>query len=314
MSPLLYVAIIFISAFVLIKAVTLFIGSSTKLAKHLGISEFTISFLLVAIATSLPETVVGITSAINDKTLLAYGDAVGANINLITLILAAPLLLGTTISTRFVINSKDVYYSILFAFLPIFLAIDGKISRVDGIILLGSYLVYTFTVIRRSRGLEKLLKTFDHTNLVKEGFLFLVSLVLLLGASEGIVKSALRISGSLGWEIGFVGLTLTAFGTSLPELAYAIGTIKRDQQDEVLGNVIGSVVVNSTFVLGITSMIRPIILKGTDFGASTILFLIVALLLFLNFSKSKQRLDRKEGVILFVLYVTFIVLQYKLQG
>lgn len=308
-----YLLIIFGSSVLLVKAVSLFISSSSKLARQAGISEFTISFLLVAIATSLPETVVGVTSAIQKNPILSYGNAIGSNVALVTLIISIPILLGSNISTRFIIHSKDIYYSTFFAFMPLMFAVDGTITQIDGAILLAAYIIYSFTILRRSRGVEKLLETFDNTNIYKEVLLFILSLVLLLGASEGIVKSAIKISEGLGWALGFVGVTLTAIGTSLPEIAYALGSAKKNRQDEILGNIIGSVVANSTFVLGITSMISPIKLKGSNFGASTIFFLILTLLLFLNFTKSREKLDKKEAVIQLMLYALFVFIQFKLQ-
>lgn len=313
MTTLIYSVIIVVSSLILIKAVALFISSSSKLAKHIGISEFTISFLLVAIATSLPETIVGVTSAIQENPILSYGNAVGSNVALVTLIIALPIILGSRISTRFIIHSKDIYYSTFFAFMPLMLAVDGTITQLDGLILLVSYIFYSLTILKRSHGTERILETFDKTNVYKELFIFIISLVLLLGASEGIVRSAISISESMGWALGFVGVTLTAVGTSLPEIAYALGASKKNQQDEILGNIIGSVVANSTFVLGLTSMISPIKLKGSNFGASTIFFLILSMLFFLKFTKSKERLDKQEAIILLSIYIIFVLVQYKLQ-
>ncbi|MBD3365793.1 hypothetical protein GF360_00415 [candidate division WWE3 bacterium] len=306
-------ALILISAIVLVKAVDIFINSSTKIAQHFGISGYTISFLLVAIATSLPETVVAITSGLSKKTLLAYGDAMGSNITLITLIIALPILLGTGMATRSVLHSKDAYYATFFAFLPALLSFDGNLRRVDGLILVTAYVYYLRSVMRRSKGFEKFVQRFDHINIWKAWVMFGLSLAFLLGSSRGIVFAAINISQTLGWALSFVGLTVTSLGTSLPEIAFVISSKAKSNHREILGDVVGSVVANSTLVLGTASLIYPIELEYSSFGSSTIFFLTIALLLFLKFTRSKERLDRYEAFLLLGVYVLFLVTQYLLQ-
>lgn len=310
---ILYIGVVIASSYVLIKAVKLFIASATQIALSLGISAYAVSFFLVAIATSLPETVVGITSAIQKTPILAYSNAVGANIALLTFIIALPILSGTTLSTRHIINSKDVYYSTAFAFLPLILSADGTVTRVDGTILLGTYIFYSIIVLKKGKSTGTSITLENKAKLWKQGIIFVISLSLLLLASQGIVKSAIHISKSLGLTLGFVGLTLTALGTSLPETAFALRAAKDNKQEEILGNAIGSVVANSTFVLGIAALIYPINISGGEFSVSTTFFLIIALLLFLKFTKSKEKIDRMEGIILLALYILFVGIEYYLQ-
>lgn len=305
--------IITVSALVLIKAIDVFISSATNLAQHLNISGYTISFLLVAVGTSLPEIVVSITSAMEGKSALAYGNAMGSNITLITLIIAIPILLGTSIATRSVLHSKDAYYATFFAFLPIMLSIDGKINRTDGVVLLIAYIVYVTSVMRRSRGIEKIVQQFEPSNAWKEGVLFALSLAGLLLASRGIVFAALNISSSLGWALSFVGLTITALGTSLPEIAFVLSSNSKDNQREILGDIVGSVAANSTVVMGIASIIYPIELAHPSLGSSTIFFLFISILLFLKFTISRERLEKFEAFILLIIYIAFVATEYYIQ-
>lgn len=307
------ILLIVICALVLIKAVDIFIETSTKIAQYLKISGYTISFLLVAIATSLPEVVVAITSSVEKKSILAYGDAMGSNIALITLVISLPILLGKDIVTRSILHSRDAYYATFFAFLPALLSVDGNLSRVDGTILIIAYVAYLNSVIRRSKGIERIMQQFESINIVKTTGLFLFSLSLLLASSRGIVLSAINISAQMGWALGFVGLTITALGTSLPEIAFVISSEAKDNQREILGDIVGSVVANSTLVLGLAATIYPIRLGSGSFGSSTILFLTISLLLFLKFTISKQRLEKFEGLVLISVYILFILTEYFLQ-
>jgi cation:H+ antiporter len=308
------IGLILISSLILIKAVSMFIRSASKIAHHFKISGYTISFLLVAIATSLPETVVGITSAIEKNPILSYGNALGSNIALLTIIVAIPGLINSGIKTREIYRTHDIYYTALFSLLALSMSLDGQISRMDGVALLVSYIIYIVAVLRRSHGIESLFDTLERINIWKQAVFFTVSLVLLLIASEGIVKGAINLSSSLGLGLAFVGLTVTAIGTSLPEIAYAIRAVKDNKENEILGDVIGSVVANSTLVLGITAVIYPIKLPSLGMSISSIMFLLISLLLFLIFASTKRRLERFETVILFTLYLVFVAVEFFLQG
>jgi len=151
----------------------------------------------------------------------------------------------------------------------------------------------------------------EKTNLWKESVLFLISLGLLLGASEGIVRSAVDIGINLDVSLGFIGLTITALGTSLPEIAFVIGIMNtHGDEDEIMGDVVGSIVANSTLVLGTAAVIYPINLGKSNFGFSTILIIISTMLLFLAFSKSDEKIDKKEALALLFIYFLFVGLEY----
>jgi cation:H+ antiporter len=310
-----HIILIIAGSITLVQAVKAFINSSSKIAKKIGISGYTISFLLVAVATSLPEVVVGITSALEGNSILSFGNAIGSNVALITLVVALPVLFSGQpgISTRTIIHSKDAYYTLFFGILPIALAVDGKLNRTDGIILIILYLVYFIIVWRRSHGVEKIIEQLGEINLWKQGILFLISLLLLLASSEVIVQSAMSLSLGLGWKLAFIGLSITAIGTSLPEIAFTIGAAKGRFQQEILGDIVGSLVANSTLVLGLTSVIHPISLTNGSQGYSLIVLFTLIMLIFLSFVRSREKIDKAEAVFLIVLYILFIAAEYYLQ-
>jgi cation:H+ antiporter len=263
------IAILLISALVISRSIKIFISSSTKLAQLLKISEYTISFLVVSVATSLPELVVAITSGLQKNSILSYGDAIGSNLALLTLVMALPVLIGHSLSTKDIIRSNDIYYSAFFLTLALAMALDGVITRIDGTILVAGYLYYSRSVLKRGTTLENLLDTFkrEKTNVWKEAVLFVVSLLLLLAASQGIVGAATDISQNLNISMGFVGLTITALGTSLPEIAFVLEIMRSNgNKEEIMGDVVGSVVANSTLVLGTAALILPNNQGASQFG------------------------------------------------
>ncbi len=308
------VLLLLFASTVLIKVIQLFISSSSAIARRFGISGYTISFLLIAIATSLPEVVVGVASALDKNPGLSFGNAIGSNIALLTLVIAIPVLFATSkgLSTRTILHSQDAYYSLFFSLLPIAFFVDGKLSQVDGALLIVAYTVYAFLVWRRSKGVEKLIEQIGQENMWKHGTIFVVSLLFLLGASELIVMSAKQISAHLGWGLTFVGLTITAIGTSLPEIVFTVGAARGRLQQEILGDVVGSVVANSTVVLGITALIYPIEVVNGGIGFSAIMLSVFVMLVFLRFVRTKEKIDKKEALILLLMYITFIVAEYVL--
>ncbi len=317
MPTLINLVLILAGSVALVTAVKLFIEASSKIARHWGISGYTISFLIIAIATSLPEIVVGITSALANNPILSLGNAIGSNVALLTLVIAIPILLNASpgLSTRSIIHSKDAYYTLFFSLLPLVLLFDGVLQRYDGVILLVVYCVYFVIVWKRSKGVEKILEQLEEINIWKQAVIFFGALLLLLASSEVIVNSAIGLSSGMGLSIAFIGLTITAIGTSLPELAFTIGAASEGRhQQEILGDVVGSIVANSTAVLGFTAIIKPIEIVNGQFGVFTILSFVFLLLVFLRMVKTKEKIDKKEALLLLFFYFAFLAFEYYLQS
>lgn len=305
--------LIVIASFTLIKAVSLFINSTTNISRALRVSGYTISFLLVSIATSLPETIVGINSALAGRPILSYGNALGSNIALLTLIIAIPGLINSGLHTRKIFRSKDIYISSFFAILAVALALDGRVSRIDGYTLLAGYVVYSISFMRKNSHIHTLFHSSGRVNLLKEVLIFIMSLCLIIISGELVVRGAINLADALKISLGFVGLSVMAIGTSLPEIAYSIGLIKKHKQNEVLGNVVGSVGVNSTLVLGITAVIEPIVIVNGGISITTYIFAILVTALFLGFSKKDHDINKKEATILLLTYIIFLVVEYLVQ-
>lgn len=296
---------IILLSILLVKSASLMITSSSKIARHFKISEYTVSFLVIAFATSLPELMVGIVSALDGKPSLSYGNVLGSNIADLTIILAIPILVGGAIATQEIVRNKDLIHTAFFGVLPLILMLDGVLSKFDGLGLLVSYFFYLFLVLRRSSVSESIAQNFVKTNVLKNLLFFLFSVVLLLISSDLLVKVAENLSIAAGLPIIFVGLTLTAVGTSLPELTFGLKAIKTHHKGEVLGNIVGSVVANSTLVLGVTAILSPILANG-DIGMSSVGFLILTLALFLIFG-FRKKLGKTEALIFLALYIIFIL-------
>jgi len=235
----------------------------------------------------------------------------GSNMALLTLIVALPVMLGAHISTRHIIQSKDLYISIFFFVSTLALTIDGKLTRADGVILIAGYLIYTVSILKKGSNVEKFVDSLGQINIWKQAVIFVISLLLLIGSSEMIVKLAISISDILRWRLVFVGVSITALGTSLPEIVHALKVMNNPWQKEgILGNIMGSVVTNSSLVLGVTSLITPISINSGNINVPTLTILVTTLLLFLFFARTKNKLEKFEAVALIAIYVIFLSLEY----
>ncbi len=283
------------------------VTATTHIAHHLRISPYTVSFFLVALGTSLPEMVVGIASAVENKPTLAFANVIGSNIALATLITGLPILIYKEVTTKTINKRKDLQFSFLFAFLPVILALDKTIGRADGIILLISYVVYSYLSIRKSTSIEALVERLDTAKAIKQYLLFATALGGLILFSDGIVKSAIELSTILKVNLGFIGLSITALGTSLPELTYALRAVKENRSDEATGDIVGSIIANATIVLALTCVITPITVNSKD--AISLIFLTLAIAMFLIFAHTRNKLSKKEALALVTTYFVFLIVE-----
>jgi len=251
---------------------------------------------------------VGIVSALDKNPALSYGNVLGSNIADLTIILAIPIFIGGAINTKQIVKNKDLFFTVFFGLLPLILIFDGALSQMDGVILILSYVFYLILVLRRSSTIENILEHFNQTNVLRDSLIFLSSVLILLGSAGLLVKIAENISYIAKVPLILVGLIVTALGTSLPELAFGLKAVKTHHKGEVLGNIVGSVVANSTLVLGVTSLIYPV-KRDINVGLSSAGFLLATLFLFMIFSLTQKTIKKLEATLLLALYFVFVLVE-----
>jgi len=306
----------------LIKATSIVTGSLERLSRLLHLGQFAITSLLLAFATSIPELVVGVTAALEGRPSLSLGVVLGSNIANLSLVVGAAAILGGTLSIAGQWAKMDIFSVFLSGALPLILLMDGVLGRSDGLILLLVYVMYNYGVLKqkpadlsRPAGWFKL-TILDHSGLPTTrtdkllAWLFF-GVALLIFSADMIVKIAVSLAQNLNVPVLVVGMFLIAIGATLPELSIEARAIRQHKAGIVLGNLTGSIVVNSTLILSIVSLIAPIRL-----GAGKELYLLAAavfglmFLLFWYFVRSKMKLERWEGLILVVAYFIFAILEW----
>jgi cation:H+ antiporter len=278
-----------------------------RLAKYLGLSDFAVAFILMAFATSIPELFVGINSALAGNPALSFGNVIGSNIADLTIVVGIAALIGRGISIKTRYVKRDVIYMILFSLLPLFLLLSGNgLSRVDGAILLGAFGIYLFDLIKKRRRMD-IVKEKRYEKLGLLLLLFLGSLAMLFASSHLVVQYGVALAKDLLVPSLFIGLFMIAIGTSLPELVFEIRAVLAGKEDLAFGDVMGSVVANSSLVLGVTSMIRPIVDSFSIFLISAI-YMVAVVFVFSGFVLKNNRIGIIAGLVLVFLYILFVIL------
>jgi len=303
--------IFLIACIVLVTSGSLLVKTLTKIAAFLKLSEFVVGFIIMAFATSVPELFVGITSAIAKNSALALGNVIGANIINLTLVIGIAVLLGRGIKIESKKTKTDSLYMVFIAALPMALMIIGSsLSRIDGIILLAAFAIYAGRILKQRRLFKKEVENgLKRRDIILTTILFVFSLALLFLSARFVVEYATSLSFDLALPPIIVGLFIISIGTTLPELTFGSRAVLAGHSEMALGNLIGSVIVNSTLVLGITAIIFPITASILLFSVSAI-FMVVVAFLFATFVESGDKLYVKEGISLILLYVFFVIIEF----
>jgi len=322
MGPALILLLFFFS-FVLIKSADQVVIALRHLSRGSKSTGFVLSALLIALATSFPELFVGITSALEGSPNLSLGNVLGANVANITLIagLSAWVVGGVKVHGEFL--KRDVAVAIAAGVLPIFLILDGVLGRVDGLILIAVYGAYASSFFKhrflqiaeehkKGSYIQRFLRRFTHIdgNKTKEAGRLFVGIALLLISANLMVRVARVLAESAGIPVFLIGLIFVSIGTTLPELAFAFKALEDNEPSMYFGNILGSIIANSTLVIGITAAISPIIIFARQEYLVAVGAFILVFLTFWFFIKSKLRLDRWEAGVLLLLYLAFVVVEF----
>lgn len=317
-----YLALILFFSFLLIKATDILVINLKRLARTTRLGEFAVTTFILALATSLPELFVGITSALEGSPNLSLGNIIGSNIADLSLVIGGAALIGGSVAVHGIFLRRDVFYAFLAGAAPMVLLFDRSLSQVDGLILLALYGFYNVAVFTERKGemveeeeeeegfLRRFLRRLNHRGGGKEMAWIFLGVALLLFSADMLVRVAKWIAFSLHVPILLIGLFLVAIGTSLPELAFELRAIRARKPEMVFGDLLGSVVANGTLVIGITSLLAPIRIQAfEEYLLATIAFVAIFALFYL-FIRTKRRLERWEGVVLLGVYILFIFLEF----
>ena len=276
------------------------------IAKALQVPVFVVSLLLVAFSTSIPELFVGITSAIQGTPAFSLGDIFGSNIVNLTFIAGLVMVLGRKeIALPHDISSKLLLSTFAIASAPVFLLLDGTLSRFDGVLLLGAYALYVFFIVSDRHHVYTSFTRKNNGGLFRSLMIFLVGVGLLVISAEMIVHIASNMSKALYITPFVIGVFAIAFSTSLPELAFGLRAALQRTPELSLADLVGSSAVNASGILGIVALIHPIAplnLHGALFTGFFGVFTFLVFFLLIG----RERVKPSRGAIMLILYPIFV--------
>lgn len=314
MNIIFLIILLIVFCFLLIKTTEFLVDNLNNLSKSVKIGKYALTAIIVALATSLPELFVCVAAALEGEQNLALGNILGSNIANLSLVVGGAVLLSGPVQVGGNLFKKDLLAVFLAAVLPLFLLLDNTLSRIDGLLLILIFGAYNYFLLKNfSQSINQkkygILQGLQKSDSKKQLAWVFVGLAIMLIVADIIVKISGTLAQSLNLPLLLVGLFFVAIGTSLPELSFSIKAIREKQSGMVFGDLIGSVVVNATFILGLTALISPIkIAYLGSFSLATVFFIFIYFLFWL-FVKSKRKLERWEAVILLLVYSLFIYLE-----
>lgn len=303
----------------LIKGADWFVEGSAGIARRLGIPQLVIGLTIVAMGTSAPEAAVSISAALHDTADIAIGNVIGSNILNILIILGVTALIRTLRiqkSTLWI----EIPFMVGVTVVLILLGLDGTVSLPDGIalwVLFLAYLFYLFMLARKGKnqsgnenaGEKKAEADSEEKKKRAKWYLELLFIVigciLIVWGSNVTVDAATAIAEACNISPRFIGLTVVALGTSLPELVTSVIAAMKGNADIAIGNIVGSNVFNILFVIGTSALITPVIYPES-FLIDGIVAVLAGLLLFAAVIKSLQ-LKKGWGIVFLLGYAAYFI-------
>jgi cation:H+ antiporter len=309
MEMLKAIGILLVGFVLLIKGADFFVEGSSTVAKKLRIPSIIVGLTIVAMGTSLPELAVSTTASLAGNNAIAISNVVGSNLfNLIVVCGSCALFSPLAISKD--ILKKDFPIAIGCGVLLLVMGIIGmEVCRIDGIILSVLFITYISILVRAA--LKARANTKDEENVGKTIPVWLCIIYIVGGIAaikfggDFVVDGAVTIAGKLGLSENLIGLTIVAVGTSLPELVTSIVASRKNEVEMAVGNVLGSNVFNILLILGVAGTISPMTFIMENI--IDIVILTAASLLIYLFSWTKERIDRKEGIVMLLMYASYLV-------
>lgn len=303
----------------LIKGADFFVDGSSSVAKILKVPSIIIGLTVVAFGTSMPEMSVSVTAALQGSNDLAVSNVLGSNIFNLLMVLGCCALMSP-VRTDEAILKREFPFSIFIAVVLLLLNSDFSVAKVlagdesfvlgraGGILLLMLFAMFLYATVKNALAARKENDEEEEYKVmspVKSAIYIIGGLAGIVWGGDLVVESASAIAVTFGWSQTFIGLTIVAIGTSLPELVTSVVAAKKGENDLAVGNVVGSNIFNVLLILGTSAVISPIRLEVS--AVYDTLILIVASIVVYVTALTKREIKRGEGVLCLILYAAFFV-------
>lgn len=306
--------IFIVSMAALIWGADMLIEESERIALRFHISEFVIGATLIAIGTSLPEMAASISASLEGKSQMAVANVIGSNIFNIAMILGVIFIIAKSINPDRDFFAKDSYWALVPIMVFVLMILDGEISRFDGILLLLLMGAYILFLLSEATGLindqlEELSNEIEEEGKATFAWsktlpLLLLGFILVVVGANFTIESASSIATSFGVSEWVIGIIMLSLGTSLPELIVGVTAALKNRVEMAIGNIIGSNMANTTIVLGVAALTRPM-----DFELETYIFdvsMMIVVTLMLVFITANRLYNKPAGISLLIALALFM--------
>lgn len=291
----------------LMKGADWFVEGASGIADKFGIPQLVIGLTIVAIGTSLPEAAVSISAALKGSADITIGNVVGSNIMNVLVILGLTAVIHAVPVQKSTIKYEVPFVIIVTVILALLGLFDNSVGRLDGIllwVLMGVYMVYLLKMAKNGTASEEN-KEKKKISIWKMLLMVLVGAAMIVFGSDVTVDAATKLATIFGMSERFIGLTIVALGTSLPELVTSVTAAVKGKADIAMGNIVGSNIFNILFVVGTTAVITPVPYNAS-FLVDSITAVAAVVLLFLCVLR-KQKLSRLGGSIMLMGYIGYFM-------
>jgi len=295
------------SLFIVIKGATLAIKYSSKIAESFNLSKYIIGFIVIALISILPETLISINSALSGMPEFGLGTLFGSNIADLTLIFAILIIYagrGMKIESKVLQNVRLYPFFLL---LPIVFGLNSHYSRIEGVVLLLAGSFFYYLAFKNNIKDSAVFKKTDGQ--YKNFLLLLWAMTLLLIGSHFTVTSATGLAQAFKINPILIAMIVVSLGTTMPELFYSLKALKRKEDGLAVGDILGSVLADATIVIGILALISPFYFPAKIVYVTGI-FMVMASLVLIKFMRSGRTITKKEGYTLLIFWLAYVIIEF----
>lgn len=317
---MLYQLIIFaISIFIISKASHVVIDNAVRISKITKLGELVMGFIVLSIATSLPEITVSLSAIMTGDSGISVGTLLGANISDLGLVLGISAIMMPIVIRKHSFKKLPLLL-FLCSIIPISFLVMNQINTYVGLVLIG---VFVFFLIYSTKkkiniGISKTMprdifkKIIMPASLYKYSFFLSLAMLVVILSSNFVVSSASNISSIMGISDSVIGATVIAICSSLPELCVSLTAVKTNHSKMAIGNIIGACLIRLTLIFGIVLIISPVAIDMSLFS-TILMFMIGITVMTWYFLHTGRRIDRREGIVLLLTYMLFIIAAFSVQ-
>ena len=302
-----HIIIIAASLVVLLKAADLLVFGITNYAKKLGLSDYLVGLLIVSIGASTPEFVSSAMGTIASEPGIVLGTILGSNLYGLTLVLGLLAIIGKKVSLKCAVLEKIEHLIFILGIVPLLFILNGRLSRIEGVVLVGLFVGYVVFLWSKEGKLGKLKKQVKLKNIYKDALVAIGCLVALILSARWLVFSSIKVAHLFSIPTYLIALTVIAIASQVPDLAIGLRAIFRGHTDVAFGDILGSLIAKALLLLGILAIIKPITISPGILLPS-IIFTAGALGLTTVLAR-KHAITYKHGIALLLVFAAFMIFE-----